>query len=174
MSIGSLVEPLQRVAILQGLGPSQLSEIARRAERVQYKPGEILISEGTPGDAAYLIVSGTAKRTAGPGAGDSNLGPGTLLGEMAMLVETDYSSTVVCEEPVRALKITREHLLEQMSTDISLADHFLAELSGRLKQLAVELRNIDDTLAAVETPKPHAIRPAALALEAPPQPGAPH
>lgn len=154
MSIGSLVEPLlRRVALFQGLRPDQLIEIARRAERVQFKPGNAIIREGDPGDAAYLIVSGTAQRTAGPGSDEIvELQPGTLIGEMAMLVETDYSSTVVCREAARTLRITRSGLLEQMSADLSLADHLLEHLAGRLRHLAGELRRIDALLGAAEQP----------------------
>ncbi len=174
MFIESLVEPLRRVALFQGLQPTQLSEIARQAERVQFKADDTIISEGQPADAAILIVSGTAKRTGGPSTGDDTFGPGILLGEMAMLVETEYSSTVVCVEPIRALKITRERLLEQMSTDISLADHFVAQLSGRLRQLAAEFRKISKALEPEGRPKHRVPGPALLAFEPPPQQTAIH
>lgn len=150
MTFASLAEPLRRVALFQGLRPLQVSEIARRADRVVFKPDDTIIKEGEAGDGAYLIVTGTAVRTTAPGtdASAEPLGPGTLVGEMAMLVETDYSSTVICREPVRALKITRAGLLEQMSSDLALADHIVEKLSGRLKELANELRKVDETLAA--------------------------
>lgn len=154
MSIGSLVEPLlRRVALFQGLRSDQLIEIARRAERVQFKPGDTIIREGQPGDAAYLIVSGTAQRTAGPDSDETaELQPGTLIGEMAMLVETDYSSTVVCRDAAKSLRITRSSLLEQMGSDLSLADHILEQLAGRLRHLARELKRIDDLLGAAGQP----------------------
>ncbi|MCL4766160.1 MAG: cyclic nucleotide-binding domain-containing protein [Hyphomicrobiaceae bacterium] len=150
MSFASLVEPLRQVALFQGLEPIQLSEIAKRAERVVFRPGEAIISEGRAGGAAYLIVSGKAVRTAGPGAEPTSepLSTGTVVGEMAMLVETRYSSTVVCEEPIKALKITRDSLHEQMRSDLALTDHLLDKLSSRLRLLADDLRKIDETLAA--------------------------
>ena len=149
MSLASLTEPLDRVALFQGLQPDQIEEIARRSERLMRKPGEAIITEGDVGTAAYVIVSGSAMRTAGPGLEDDEepLGPGTIIGEMAMLVETTYSSTVVCNETTRLLRITRDSLLEQMATDLALADHLIAKLSSRLKALANELRRIDGTLA---------------------------
>jgi len=165
MTIELLVEPLRRVALFQGLQPAQLNEIARRSERIQFKAGDTVISERQPADAAILIVTGTAKRTEGPSIGDDTFGPGMLLGEMAMLVETEYSSTVVCVEPIRALKITRERLLEQMSSDISLADHFVAQLSGRLRQLAAEFRKISEVLEPAPQPKRRMRAPAQLAFD---------
>lgn len=175
MSIGALVEPLlRRVALFQGLRTDQIIEIARRAERVQFKPGSAIIRAGQPGDGAYLIISGTAQRTSGPGSDEAaELQPGTLIGEMAMLVETEYSSTVECRETAKTLKITRISLLEQMSSDVSLADHILEALAGRLRHLAGELRKIDAILGVAEQP----MQPPTAAnrqLIAKPQPEAAH
>jgi len=148
MTLASLIEPLRRVSLFQGLRPLQISEIARRAEPILFEPGDTIISEGCAGDGAYLIVSGKAMRTAGPGTDDTAeaLGSGTIVGEMAMLVETSYSSTVICQEPTRALKISRHCLLEQMGCDLALTDHIVDKLSNRLRLLANDLRKVDETL----------------------------
>ncbi len=149
MAIESIVDAVRQIALFQGLRPSQVSEIVRRAERVLFKPGDTIIREGETGDAAYLIVSGSAVRTAGPvNSQPEELEAGTLIGEMAMLVETEFSSTVTCRERVKALKITRSGLLEQMSLDPSLADHILEKLAERLRQLANQLRQIEKILGS--------------------------
>jgi len=149
MAIESIVDAVRQIALFQGLRPSQVSEIVRRAERVLFKPGDTIIREGEIGDAAYLIVSGSAVRTAGPvNSQPEELEAGTLIGEMAMLVETEFSSTVTCRERVKALKITRSGLLEQMSLDPSLADHILEKLAERLRQLANQLRQIEKMLGS--------------------------
>lgn len=148
-----LVELLRGLELFQGLKPQQLYAIARNTERVQFKPGDHIISEGEAGDAAYVIVAGAVIRSAGPASSDAvELGAGTLIGEMAMLVETTHSSTVICREPVRALKITRAMLLEGMKNDPTLAEHILERLSARLKRLADELRSIDKVLAVPTRP----------------------
>jgi CRP-like cAMP-binding protein len=149
MSFESLVEPLRRVALFQGLRPIQIREIARRAERVTFRAGDTIIKQDRSGDAAYLIVSGEAVRTSGPTtqAPAEHVAVGTVIGEMAMLVDTAYSSTVTCQGPVRALKITRESLHEQMRSDQSLADHLIEKLAGRLQSLLEDLKKIDQALA---------------------------
>src|SRR5690606_25790 len=109
-----------------------------------------IIANGQTGDGAFLIVSGAAFRTAGPRIHEETepLGPGTLIGEMAMLVETEHTSTVTCTEPVRALKVARASLLDQMANDLDLANHFVEKLVSRLKELATDLKKVDETLAA--------------------------
>ena len=149
MSLEMLLEPLRRVALFQGLNSSQITEIARYAERVMYRAGDTIIVENRPGDAAYLIVSGDAARTSGP-AGINAISVGTLVGEMAMLVETTYGSTVVCRGPVKVLKLTRENLLELMRKDLSLADHLVDVLASRLRSLADDLKKVDQALTESE------------------------
>jgi CRP-like cAMP-binding protein len=155
MSSGSLSVHFECVEIFQGLDRHQISEIARHSERIVYRPGQQLIENGTPGDSAILVVTGTAVRTAWPGA---ELGqvpepvePGSLIGEMAMLIETEHSSTIVAETEVRALKINRQDLLAQMHDDPTVAEHFMAKIAARLHRIAGELRRIDDILVDAST-----------------------
>lgn len=149
MAIDALVAPLLRIALFQGLRPLQITEIARRAERIVFQPGQMIVEVDQPGEAAFVIVSGTAVRTKGPdlAALPEPVAVGSLVGEMAMLVETEYSSTIIADTTVRALKITRAAMYEQMAQDAALAEHLVAKISSRLKSLATELRRIDGCLA---------------------------
>lgn len=149
MTAQQLIAPLKQVALFQGLTPYQITEIARTAERIVFKPGDTIVAAGADGDAAYLIVGGDAVRVEGPAISGvaEIIAPGSLVGEMAMLIETEHSSTVVARTPVRALKITREAMLAHMAADPSIADHLVARISSRLVSLAEELRSIDQTLA---------------------------
>lgn len=150
MAIDAFVKPLLKLEIFQGLKPLQITEIARRAYRVVYKPGDLILQENEDGDCAIVIVSGDAVRIAGPAMGDpaENIPAGSLLGEMAMLIETRHSSTIIARGPVRALRIMREEVHAQMAEDPDLADHFLRRITARLSNVLNELRAIDDTLAA--------------------------
>lgn len=149
MALDALVKPLLPLAIFRGLKPLQITEIARRAERVIYRPGETLIEEDEVGDAAILIVSGDAVRVSGfeHSGQPEPIAPGSLLAEMAMLTESVHSSTVVARGTVKALRITREELHRQMEDDPKLADHFVGRIAGRLKLLAEDLKTVDQALA---------------------------
>ncbi len=135
--------------LLRGLTPLQIAGIARRAERVSYSPGAMIIEEHGVADAAILIVSGAAARVSGPelAARSEPVLAGSLLGEAAMLVETTYGSTVVARTEVRAVHITRDALHEQMLEDPDLADRLVQSLAKRLAQFVDELRQIDTLLA---------------------------
>lgn len=151
MAIDSLVKPLLDVELFHGLKPLQITEIARRADRIVYRAGDVIVAEDMTGDAAILIIAGDARRVSGPGLSGEGpdtepVVPGSLVGEMAMLVDTVYSSTVIAKSPVRALRISRADLHSQMEADPALAEHFVQRIAGRLTRLAADLRAIDGIL----------------------------
>jgi CRP-like cAMP-binding protein len=145
MAIDAFVQAMLKLEIFQGLKPLQITEIARRAYRVVYKPGDFIIRQDEDGDAAIIVVSGDAVRISGPGLSEpaEPVPPGSLLGEMAMLIETQHSSTVIARNTVRALRISREELQAQMADDFSLADHFVQRITARLSTVLDSLKAID-------------------------------
>lgn len=153
MSKNRLVAPLLRVPLFAGLRPLQITEIARLAERMKFQHGDVITRTGEPGDGAYLIVAGAADRVVRPGfAGATEpIEPGSLIGEMAMLVEHDYRATVVARDRVLCLKITRAAVQAQMQDDPALARHFERRIRERLSRVSEDLRQIDGILAACTT-----------------------
>lgn len=152
MAIDTFVKPMLKLEIFQGLRPLQITEIARRAYRVVYKPGDFIIREDDEADAAIVIVSGEAARISGPGLlhPAEPVPAGSMLGEMAMLIETRHSSTIVARTEVRALRIAREDLQEQMAEDAALADHFVQRITARLSTVLDALKAIDSMVADSE------------------------
>lgn len=150
MSIDAFSAQLVRLELFQGLRPLQITEIVRRAERIVYKPGQKLIEDGEAGEAGIILISGEAVRTRAPMTPEGQeevIEPGAMLGEMAMLIETEHSSTVIARTPVKALRIPRAIMLEIMIDDPRLAEHFVAKVARRLHNIAAELRKIDVVLA---------------------------
>ena len=109
MAIDKLVAPLLRMPLFAGLKPLQLTEIARQAERIGFRPGSTITQAGAAGDGAYLIVSGEAVRIASDQRASQVIEPGSLIGELAMLAEHAYGATVL-HRTLHALKITRAAL----------------------------------------------------------------
>lgn len=155
MSINVLARQLMSLEIFRGLAPLQLTEIVRQADRVVYRPGQYIIEAGKPGDAAIVIIAGDAIRfpdtATGQGAVQAQALPaGTVLSELAMLIEHEHGATVLAHTTVRALRVTREALRRQMLDDPNLADHFVERIAERLSRVAAELRLIDHALATAE------------------------
>jgi CRP-like cAMP-binding protein len=149
MSVDALATPLLRVALFQGLNPNQLMEIARRAERIVFKDGDVITLDGSAGDAAFLIASGTGEIVSAAASRDKPVPvvAGSLIGEMAMFIEHEYAATIRAVGTVRVLKITRAQMHTLMERDAALAEHFTHAITERLFAAADELRRIDDILA---------------------------
>jgi len=146
MASPSIVDTLQQAAIFQGLRPAQLAALARHAERMKFAPGDIITRAGDAGNGAYLVVAGIAERLADPGERPEAVQPGSLIGQLAMLIEHCYGSTVIARDRVLCLKITRPGLQAQMATDPSLSQHLERHVTERLMAVAQRLREIDSLL----------------------------
>jgi CRP-like cAMP-binding protein len=146
--IDKVMAPLTRVEAFRGLTEGQLQELARHAKKLKFLRGDVITRAGSPGDGALIIASGPAEREANRNAPAEIVPPGSLIGEMAMLIPHDYTVTVLARDWVYCLKITRAALHAQMSADPSLAEHFRQRVTARMMRFAEDLRRIDRLLAA--------------------------
>jgi CRP-like cAMP-binding protein len=148
MVIDLVLESLHRVPLFAGLTPEQIAEIGRGAQRRAFRRGEAIAEAGALGDGAYLILAGDVICRTGPdGRGPTEpVEPGSLVGELAMLVEYDYGSTVIAQGWVDCLKLERATLLEQMRADPDIADRVADAIRGRITLVAAELQIIDGLL----------------------------
>lgn len=98
--------------LFAGLEPRELEGILRIFEPVSFAAGASIVRQGQPADGAFVLERGKADViTALPGGGEAKvaaLGPGSVLGEMALLEAGVRSATVVAREPVAGYFIERD------------------------------------------------------------------
>lgn len=154
MRLDQLAMPLLRHDIFNGLRPLQITEIARRAERVVFQPGQVMMRAGETGDAAIVMISGEAGSEADAEIGleEAAIPAGALLGEMCMLIEQVHGVTVIARSSVLAIRILRSTMHELMLEDPGLASHFTHRISRRLARVADELRRIDSGMPGAALP----------------------
>ncbi len=96
------LEEQERLALLQGL------------KLVIAQPGDVLVSQGEPGDSLYILATGAvrvyARGERGCAALVSVLGEGAFFGEIATLLGQPRSATVVAATPAELLELDRETL----------------------------------------------------------------
>ncbi len=61
MSLKQEFELLRRVPLFAEVEPSRLKLLAFMSERVGFDPGKLIMRQGDPADAAYLIIEGHAE-----------------------------------------------------------------------------------------------------------------
>ena len=147
MAIDEVVTSLFRIPLFAGLKPMQIAEIGSRAQRCAFGDGEAIIRTGEAGDGAYLILSGEAGRKTSTRGRVEPVPPGSLLGELAMLIEHVYGATVVAQGWVDCLKLERATLRDQMREHPDIAKRIAQVIRGRLTLVAAELQKIDQLLA---------------------------
>lgn len=108
------------VALLHGAGPlrrldmATLEGVAARALRLELEPGDVLIRENESGDSFYVIESGEIELSQS-GYAIGCLGPGTGLGERALLRAAPRSASATARTRADVLAIDREAFLDAIT-----------------------------------------------------------
>jgi CRP-like cAMP-binding protein len=94
---------LAGMSVFAGLPEQELDALAASAMEVEFGEGEALTTEGDLGHCLFVIESGTAVAVSG-GETLRELGPGDVVGEIAVLSSGRRTASVVARTPVRALR----------------------------------------------------------------------
>lgn len=92
--------------------------IRRVGEMVNKYPGTHLFREGDDPQAAYLVERGEVEIYRGSGKNRrvvSRVGPGSVLGDIAMFGDTPYISSAQAVDSVRAFRFDRSRLLPELA-----------------------------------------------------------
>ncbi|HEY2805737.1 MAG TPA: HEAT repeat domain-containing protein [Gemmatimonadales bacterium] len=129
---------LKGAAIFDRVNGEDLAPLARIAEVQAYAPGEVIVHEGEQGQALYILVHGSANVEHG-GRVIAKLGPGDVVGEMAVLDSEPRSATVRATSEAEALRIGSEEFYEILHEQIDIAEGVIRMLSRRIRQLDAEV-----------------------------------
>ena len=153
--------PLPDLPIFSDLAP-EAARILAGAPRRRFRRGEALWTAGSEAGALAVVLSGrvrvvravAAGRSAGRQYGVHTEGPGGTLGEVPFFAGGRYPATAVAAEPTTCLLLYRATLGRAVAADPELALHWLARLSGRVRQLIARLdqqtgRTVEQRLAAL-------------------------
>ena len=107
MTDAELIARLGSVPLFADLDERERSDIAIGVRLLCFAPGEALMRQGEKSDGIYFILSGQVQVTTRlPGGGETlitELGPGSTLGELALIRSTPRTATVTASEPVEAV-----------------------------------------------------------------------
>ena len=126
------VEKLSGVPFFDGFSAEELHHVAELADDVDAEKGAVLVEQGRVGQECYVILEGQASVY----VGDEHIttsGPGSMVGEMALLEHKPRNATVVADTPMKLIVFdTRafKQLLEEMP---KVHDRVMETLAARLK-----------------------------------------
>ncbi|MDO9412971.1 MAG: cyclic nucleotide-binding domain-containing protein [Pseudolabrys sp.] len=100
---------LEQVPLFAALDRQALRILAIGAETKQLQSGAVLFYAGELADGGYVIQDGSIRLDPGTftDGHEITVGPGTLIGELALLTDMVCQATAICKEPVTVIRITR-------------------------------------------------------------------
>jgi len=143
VSLNEEVELLRNIPLFAKLEPSKLKLLAFTSERITYEAGQVLFHQGDVGDAAYIIVEGSASVLVETGEGDievAKLGRNDFVGEIAILCDVPRTATVKATAQTVTLRITKDLFFRLVAEFPQMSVEIMRELASRLEHTTQQLR----------------------------------
>ncbi len=118
-----------------------------------YKDGEIIVEEGTPSRALFIIQSGKVKIFKGRGEKETALallGESDIFGEMSLFDASPRSATAKAVGETRLLAIDHEGLLKRIKMDPTLAFRIIRQMSQRIRNLNTRLILVQSAINQID------------------------
>ncbi len=146
MSLTEEVALLKSIPLFAKIEPSKLKLLAFTSERLTFDPEQVLCKQGDPGDSAYVVIDGEVRisidaPTAPTGRIDiATLGPGAIVGEIAILCDVPRTATVTSTGKTVTLRISKELFFRLITEFPQIAVEVMRELAHRLEKTNLQLR----------------------------------
>ena len=125
-------EFLARVPIFANCTAEEVKAISGVAQEGYFQPGQIIVTQGTPGQAFYLILSGRVEILR-DGVSLGAFGPGDFFGEMSLLDQAPRSATIRALDHTSCLMLSSWDFKALLEDHPSIAVKLLEVLSRRLR-----------------------------------------
>ncbi|MGH7320802.1 MAG: cyclic nucleotide-binding domain-containing protein [Candidatus Rokuibacteriota bacterium] len=141
------VETLRNIPLFKALPTPRLKLIAYTAEVIRFEPGEVIVKQGDPADAVYIVAEGEAEVWLADAEGNSlqlgTMGRHTLFGEIAVLCKGRRTSTVRAKDPVVAFKISANVFLDLVRQSPEIGMQVMTVLAQRLERTTALLQQLE-------------------------------
>jgi CRP-like cAMP-binding protein len=114
--VAGTVDDLRHIALFAQVDNAALARIAELGEPVDAETGAVLIDQGDVGLECYLVLEGEAGILSGE-SHVATIGPGSIVGEMALVGHRPRNASVIAQSPMRLLSFDIAHfkrLLDEM------------------------------------------------------------
>jgi len=141
MTIEDEIAFLEQVPFFRTLSGGAVRSLAIAAETYAMQPGEVLFTAGETADGAYIIQQGSVSLK--PERGEEIIaGPGTLLGETALLAQTTRPATATAREASSVLRVSRSTFLKILDSYPEAAQRLRELFVSRSDQWTREMENV--------------------------------
>lgn len=110
----------------------ELADIAVLTDELTVDPGAVLTKEGEPGRECFVVISGNGQATL-RGEVIGEIGPGEVIGEMALLDVSPRSATVTAVGEMELLVLDPRGFSDLLDRHPSVGKRMLASMARRLR-----------------------------------------
>ena len=143
MAIDDDIGLLRKLAFFEPFDQDQLRLMLFAADRRTLKAGETLFTRGSLSTSGFIIQSGSIALKPNHEFGEEQiLGPGTLIGEMALIVPSERPCDAVAKEPTSLIGLPRTLLHRIFSEYPDTAKKLRIQLARRLKDFTEDLERV--------------------------------
>lgn len=132
------LERLRDVSLFAGATDAELAEISKVTTELSLDAGTSLATQGTTAREAFVIVEGEAEVTV-DGRHVATLGPGTCVGEIALLDSGVRSATVTALTPMTVLVLDPREFHALLLAVPSITVKIASTLAARVRALDAQL-----------------------------------
>lgn len=136
----NLAQVLSNNFVFRGVSVAALNALAAVADVREYRGGDTIVRQFDTSKDLIILLEGTARIKAFGGETIAEFGPGSILGEMAMVDDQPRSATVVSVGTSRACIIPASFLHSVLEADPEAGRVFYRNLA---KVLARKLRSMN-------------------------------
>lgn len=139
------IEEIRKHKFFKDLPDPVLEELSKDIKELSLEIGEGLFHKGDPGDALYIIQTGWIKLVGEDAEGSevvlNQVGPGNIIGEMAMIEEEPRSAGAVAITAAKLLKLHSKKFVEVLKQEPSIGLEVIRDISERLRFANTYLEN---------------------------------
>jgi CRP-like cAMP-binding protein len=128
-----LADALESVGLFSRCTPRERRTIARHVQTASFPTETDLVMEGEPGDALFVILSGTAA-VLRAGGEVAEVGEGSYFGELAILDGAPRSATIRTKSDVKVAVLGIRMFRTLLREVPDLAEQLLVGLAGELRK----------------------------------------
>ncbi len=137
----NLAKTLSYNYVFRGLPASTICGIAALADVRELSGGETLVRQFDKGEEIYILLEGQAITRTFSGETVAQFGPGSIVGEMALIDGQARSATVMTSGKCKVAKISAEVIRSMMEMDATVSSVIYSNLA---KVLCRRLRTMND------------------------------
>ena len=147
MNVNKEAELLKDLPLFNKVDLAKLKLLAFTSERLSYDDNQIIFNEGDPGDAAYIILSGTAVVSITQGSKVLELDrikKGGFVGDISLLCDVPRTATITAQDSLTTLQIKKDTFFSLIAEFPEIAIEMMRVLAFRLDSTNKQLRDVSN------------------------------